>query len=85
MTSASAPRYENSLDGARAWFAHNRLTRPHADRVVAGVTAGIARRYDINPLVARVAMVAAAIALTPLLYVALWVLMPSDDPIQLDG
>src|SRR6476469_8853868 len=86
MNAATAPQYENSLSGARAWFPHNRLTRPYADRMIAGVTAGIARRYDVNLLVARIAMVAAAIALTPLIYVALWVLMPADDDaVELDG
>ena len=70
-------RYENSLDGARAWFAQNGLTRPREGRVIAGVTAGFARRYGVNLLVARVAVIVGVLVLTPLLYVPLWVLMPT--------
>jgi phage shock protein PspC (stress-responsive transcriptional regulator) len=69
---------ENSLEGARAWFAHNGLTRPREGRMIAGVTAGFARRFGLNVLVARVATIVGVIVLTPLLYLPLWVLMPKD-------
>jgi phage shock protein PspC (stress-responsive transcriptional regulator) len=72
--------YDNSLDGARTWFAHNGLTRPRNGRRLAGVTAGVARRFGLNVLVARVATVLGVVVLTPLLYVALWALMPTDTP-----
>ena len=82
MTSATtAPQpnpHANSLAGARAWFEQRGLTRPREGRLIAGVTAGFARRYDINPLVARVAAVVGVVVLTPLLYLPLWVLMPKD-------
>jgi phage shock protein C len=68
----------NSLDGARAWFAEQRLSRSRDGRVIGGVSAAFARRFGINPFVARVITVAAAIGFTPLAYVALWVLMPSE-------
>jgi phage shock protein PspC (stress-responsive transcriptional regulator) len=42
------------------------------------VSGAFARRYDVNPLVARIITIAAAIGFTPLTYVALWVLMPSE-------
>jgi phage shock protein PspC (stress-responsive transcriptional regulator) len=42
------------------------------------VAGAYARRYEINPFVARIAAVAAAIAFTPLAYLAMWVLMPSE-------
>jgi phage shock protein PspC (stress-responsive transcriptional regulator) len=70
---------DNSLDGARAWFAHKGLTRPREGRVIAGVAAGFARRYDVNPLVARIIAVGTALVLTPFIYVAAWILMPTDD------
>jgi phage shock protein C len=70
--------YDTSLDGARAWFAENGLTRPREGRLIGGVTAGFARRYGINLLVARVAAIAGVLVLTPLLYLPLWVLMPTD-------
>ena len=69
---------DNSLDGARAWFAEQGLTRPSDGRVIAGVSAAFGRRFGVNPFVARVITVAAAIGFTPLAYVALWVLMPSE-------
>ena len=77
MTTQDHPQ-ENSLDGARAWFAQNGLTRPREGRLLAGVTAGFARRYGVNLLVARVAAIAGVLLLTPLLYLPLWVLMPTD-------
>lgn len=53
VTSATAGHpqdnpYENSLAGARAWFAHNGLTRPREGRVLSGVTVGFARRFGLN-------------------------------------
>ena len=67
-----------SLDGARVWFSERGLTRPREGRLLAGVSAGFARRYEINPLVARLIAVTTILVLTPLVYVAAWVLMPSD-------
>jgi phage shock protein PspC (stress-responsive transcriptional regulator) len=69
---------DNSIDGARAWFAEEGLSRPSEGRVIGGVSAAFARRFGVNPFVARVITVAAAIGFTPLAYVALWVLMPSE-------
>ena len=42
------------------------------------MSAAFGRRYGVNPFVARAITIAAAIAFTPLAYVALWVLMPSE-------
>jgi phage shock protein C len=78
-TTASHPN-DNSLAGARAWFAHEGLTRPREGKILGGVTAGFARKYGMNVLVARVATVVGVIVLTPLLYLPLWVLMPKDPP-----
>jgi phage shock protein C len=79
MTPATANPQDNSLDGARAWFAANGLTRPRQGRMLGGVVAGIARRYGVNLLVARVAAVVSVLTvLTPLLYIPLWVLMPNE-------
>ena len=72
------PHTDSSLDGARAWFAEQGLTRPREERLLGGVTAGFARRYDVNPLVARVIAVVGVVVLTPLLYLPLWVLMPGE-------
>jgi phage shock protein C len=69
---------DNSLDGARAWFAEQGLSRPNDGRVIAGVSAAFGRRFGVNPFVARAITIAGAIGFTPLAYVALWVLMPSE-------
>jgi phage shock protein C len=71
--------HEGSLRGARAWFAAKGLTRPREGRVLSGVSAGLARRYDLNRLVARLLVITGALVLTPLAYVAAWILMPSED------
>jgi phage shock protein C len=67
-----------SLEGARGWFADNGLSRPREGRLLAGVSAAFARRYGVNRLVARIAALTVALVFTPLAYVALWVLMPSE-------
>jgi phage shock protein PspC (stress-responsive transcriptional regulator) len=69
---------DGSLTGARAWFARKGLSRPHDGRLLTGVCASFARRYDVNLLVARLCGVAGILVLTPLVYVAAWVLMPKD-------
>jgi phage shock protein PspC (stress-responsive transcriptional regulator) len=82
MNSTTAPQpvaQDASLESARAWFRANGLSRPSERRLLGGVSAGLARRYRADRLVMRVAMVAGVLFLSPLLYVALWVLMPSDS------
>jgi phage shock protein C len=81
MTTTTAPSphtNDASLAGARAWFAEQGLTRPRDGRVIAGVSAAFSRRYGVNRLVARLTALTVAIVFTPLAYVALWVLMPSE-------
>jgi phage shock protein PspC (stress-responsive transcriptional regulator) len=81
MTTATHPQvdpHESSLRGARAWFAEKGLSRPRQGRVLSGVSAGLARRYDVNPLVSRLLVIAAILVLTPLAYLGAWVLMPAD-------
>src|SRR4051794_17522091 len=83
MTTATHPQidtHESSLRGARAWFAEKGLSRPRQGRVLSGVSAGFARRYDLNPLVARLLVITGMLVLTPLAYVAAWILMPADVP-----
>jgi phage shock protein C len=69
---------EASLEGARAWFRESGLVRPHEGRMLTGVTAGIARRYGVNPLVARTGMALGWVLLSPIPYIALWILMPKE-------
>jgi phage shock protein PspC (stress-responsive transcriptional regulator) len=78
MEYANTPQYDNSLSGAREWLAAHGLTRPRQGRVISGVTAGLARRYGVNLVVARVAMAVGAVITTPPVYIPLWTLMPND-------
>ena len=73
-----SPATTTRCGGARAWFAEKGLSRPRKGRLLAGVFASFARRYDVNPLVARVVGIATILILTPLLYVGAWILMPAD-------
>jgi phage shock protein PspC (stress-responsive transcriptional regulator) len=68
-----------SLAGVRRWFAEKGLRRTRHNRLLGGVCAGLARRYDVNPLVMRVLGVLSAVIVSPLPYIALWVLMPRDS------
>ena len=56
------------------------LARPRRRRVIAGVCAGIARRYDVSPWLVRVGFVVSCLLPGPqiLLYIALWIFMPKD-------
>ncbi len=57
------------------------LRRDSAHRMGAGVCAGLARRFEVDPLVVRLVFVLATIAangLGLLLYLLLWVALPSD-------
>ena len=81
MTSPTYPHVDvrdSSLSGARAWFVRKGLSRPREGRFLAGVCASFARRYDVNLLVARLCGIASMLVLTPLVYVAAWILMPKD-------
>jgi phage shock protein C len=78
-TQMHSPAESTGLKGARAWFAEKGLARRREQRVLTGVTGAFARRYGINPFVARVVAVAVALGLTPLPYLALWILTPLED------
>jgi phage shock protein C len=81
MSATTHPQVDvnaRSLAGARAWFAHKGLSRPREGRVVGGVSAAFARRYDLNPLVAQIIAVVTLFTLTPIAYVLAWILMPND-------
>lgn len=56
------------------------LSRPRDGRVIAGVCAGVARRFGWSPTVVRVVFVLSFLLPGPqaIAYVILWVLMPND-------
>lgn len=56
-----------------------RPARSRTDRQIAGVAAGIAHRYDIDPVLVRVGFVVAAFSgVGAALYIAGWVLLPEE-------
>jgi phage shock protein PspC (stress-responsive transcriptional regulator) len=66
---------------------HNRfrrqgLVRPRDGRLIAGVCAGLGRRFDIDPWPARLLFLIALIVLhvsVVLAYIVLWILMPTEE------
>lgn len=56
-----------------------RPARPRDEREVAGVAAAIARRYDVDPVLVRVAFVVAAfLGIGAALYLAGWIVLPEE-------
>lgn len=56
------------------------LVRP-SNRVIAGVCAGLARRFGMSPNTVRLIFVVSCLLPGPqfLIYIALWILMPSES------
>jgi phage shock protein PspC (stress-responsive transcriptional regulator) len=56
------------------------LVRPRRGRIIAGVAAGLARRYGMSPWLVRLIFVASLLLPGPqfVIYIALWVLMPKE-------
>jgi len=59
----------------------NGLYRPRNDRMIAGVCAGLARRFGMTPGVVRVLFVLSCLLPGPqfVVYLVLWVMMPDED------
>lgn len=59
----------------------SQLVRPRHGRVIAGVCAGIGHRFGLSPFVVRVLFLVSCLLPGPqfIIYVALWLLVPSDD------
>jgi phage shock protein PspC (stress-responsive transcriptional regulator) len=60
------------------------LYRPHEGRIIAGVCAGLGRRFDVSPNLFR--FIAILFLFLPgssiLAYAILWVLMPDEESVQ---
>jgi phage shock protein C len=61
-------------------MAQRGLVRPQTGRFLAGVCAGLARRFGMKPGVVRLLFVLSILLPGPqvLLYIVLWILMPSE-------
>ncbi len=59
----------------------SRPVRPTNDRMIGGVCAALARRFGTSTTTMRVIFLASCLLPGPqfLLYIALWVLLPSED------
>ena len=57
-----------------------RLVRPRQGRIIAGVCAGLARRFGLSPGTVRLLFLLSLLLPGPqvLVYLILWVLMPSE-------
>ncbi len=57
------------------------MVRPRDDRVIAGVCAGLARRFGLSTTAVRVVFVLLIPLPGPILiiYLVLWLMMPSED------
>jgi phage shock protein PspC (stress-responsive transcriptional regulator) len=57
------------------------LVRPRTDRVIAGVGAGLARRFGMKPATMRLIFILSCLLPGPqvLIYIALWVIVPEGE------
>ncbi|MDZ4719421.1 MAG: PspC domain-containing protein [Roseiflexaceae bacterium] len=57
-----------------------RLMRSRSDRMMGGVAGGIARYFNIDPVIVRLVFVLSIFAggVSPLVYLVLWIVMPED-------
>ena len=57
------------------------LVRPRDDRWIAGVCAGLARRFGTSPNTMRLVFALSCLLPGPqfIAYIALWILVPSED------
>ena len=70
------------MDSIRDSFRQQGLVRPREGRVLAGVCAGLGRRFGISPGLARVLFIVILLVLPGsqiLVYPLLWFLMPEED------
>ncbi|HIW60847.1 MAG TPA: PspC domain-containing protein [Candidatus Stackebrandtia excrementipullorum] len=61
----------------------NRLYRPRQGRMIAGVCAGLARRFGIGNTTMRIIAVLSCILPGPqfIIYIALWILLPNEEKV----
>jgi phage shock protein PspC (stress-responsive transcriptional regulator) len=56
------------------------LSRPRQGKVIAGVCAALARRFDVSPTLVRALFIVSVILPGPqfLIYIALWIILPRE-------
>lgn len=70
-----------SLTTTRSTVGQRGLVRPRRGKLIAGVAAGLARRYGVSASLVRVLFVVSIVLPGPqiLAYVALWIIMPKEE------
>ena len=70
----------SSLENTRSSVGGRGLVRPRRGKLVAGVAAGLARRFGVSPTLVRVLFVASMLLPGPQIvgYLVLWVIMPKE-------
>ncbi|MCW3002967.1 MAG: PspC protein [Conexibacter sp.] len=78
---AELPPPDEAPTAAAPHAGPRRLLRSRDDRAIAGVCSGIARYFNIDPLIVRIAAVALAFigGAGVIAYIAAWFLVPEDD------
>jgi phage shock protein C len=62
---------------------NTQLVRRESDKMIAGVCAGLAEYFGIDAAIVRLVFVLAVLSgVSPLVYVLLWIVMPSDSKVQ---
>jgi phage shock protein PspC (stress-responsive transcriptional regulator) len=70
------------MNDIKSSFAQQGLTRPRDTRVLAGVCAGVGRRFGLDPWPTRLLFLLALLVIpgSPILiYPILWILMPGEQ------
>ena len=58
----------------------SRLVRPRNEKVIAGVCAGLARRFGVSKFLVRLGFVIFGLAgVGELVYIVLWIIMPKEE------
>ena len=70
-----------SLTTTRSTVGQRGLVRPRRGKLIAGVAAGLARRYGVSASLVRVLFVVSIVLPGPqiLAYIALWIIMPEEE------
>lgn len=69
-----------SLMNTRSDLGHRGLARPRRGRLVAGVAAGLARRFGVSATLVRILFLASLLLPGPQIvaYLVLWIVMPEE-------
>jgi phage shock protein PspC (stress-responsive transcriptional regulator) len=78
----------NPMNSVHESMTRQGLVRPRNGRIIGGVCAGLARRFGLDPWIARLIFVATLLIIPGsqiLIYPVLWVLMPTEQPAYAPG